>query len=63
LATTCTGAVPVIEAANVSVAVRDWVPLTSVTIVAENVPTPLASVASGGSVARPSELVKWTTPA
>ena len=53
--------VPVIVALTVSVAVI--VRLPAVRSVAEKVPTPFVSVASGGNVAAPSLLVKWTVPA
>ena len=52
--------VPVIELVVVSVAVMVWLP--AVLSVAENVPTPLVSVAFAGNTAWPSVLVKCTVP-
>ena len=52
--------VPVIAGLTVSTAVIVWFP--AVRNVAENVPTPLASTESAGSVAAPSVLVKCTVP-
>jgi hypothetical protein len=52
--------VPATLAVTVSVAVILWPPL--VLRVAEKVPTPLVSVASAGSTAAGSVLVKWTVP-
>src|SRR5664279_2200915 len=60
-ATTMAALVPVMAALTVSVAVMVWLP--AVVSVAGNVATPLVSVASAGSVAAASELVKWTVPA
>ena len=51
---------PVVAPLTVSVAVIDCIP--PVLSVAENVPVPFESVEFAGSIAAPSELVKWTAP-
>ena len=50
-----------VNAVDVSVAVIDWLP--GVLRVALNVPWPFVNVASAGSDAAPSLLVKWIVPA
>ena len=52
--------VPVMDAVTVSVAVMVRGPI--VVSVAAKVPAPFVSVASAGSMAAPSEDVKWTVP-
>ena len=58
--TTMAAELPVIDAVTVSVAVIDWLP--AVFSVTATVPVPLVSVASDGSTADVSLLVKWTVP-
>jgi hypothetical protein len=57
---TVTEADPVMDEVTVSVAVMDWDP--AVLRVTEKVPVPLVNVELAGSMAAPSEEVKWTVP-